>query len=313
MNGFLFIASLSFGCIAGVIGGIHAFSFRERRARSKQIKTRVGCVSYLSAKNIHIESRGLHLFVIQKMVMFSESRANEKKRTFLLPWAFALEKNETVILKAGLQGFVNKDGIYQSRLLFSLFGLAMGLFLGGLLSSVLAVIFSILLFLFGFIVPIRALKAESVLRSRCIERQLSQMIEVVILGLRSGLSFDRSAKLYTQYFEGSLKESFSRAQSQWEHGLSERNTALRQLADTFDSSLFSRAVESIVRSLRFGSSLSESLSLIASEARSVRKTALEEQIAKAPIKMLLPVGTLILPAMLILIMGPILLDLVNGI
>ena len=169
-----------------------------------------------------------------------------------------------------------------------------------------------LLFFFGFLLPTRALKSESQLRSQCVERQLAQMIEVIILGLQSGLSFDRSAKLYTAYFEGSLKESFSRAQSQWEHGLLIRSEALKSLAETYDSSLFFRAIESINRSLRFGSSLSESLSLIASEARSVRKTTLEERIAKAPVKMLLPVGTLILPAMLILIMGPILLDLMNG-
>ena len=54
------------------------------------------------------------------------------------------------------------------------------------------------------------------------------------------------------------------------------------------------------------------LSLLASEARAVRKAKLEEKVAKAPVKMLLPVGTLILPAMLILIMGPIMLDLMEG-
>lgn len=39
---------------------------------------------------------------------------------------------------------------------------------------------------------------------------------------------------------------------------------------------------------------------------------MEERISKAPVKMLFPVGILILPAMLIYIMGPILLDLVTG-
>lgn len=35
--------------------------------------------------------------------------------------------------------------------------------------------------------------------------------------------------------------------------------------------------------------------------------------AKAPVKMMLPVATLILPAMLMLVMGPIMLDLMEGI
>ena len=39
---------------------------------------------------------------------------------------------------------------------------------------------------------------------------------------------------------------------------------------------------------------------------------LEERVAKAPVKMMLPTGTLILPAMLLLVMGPILLELAGG-
>ena len=58
--------------------------------------------------------------------------------------------------------------------------------------------------------------------------------------------------------------------------------------------------------------MSDSLSLLAVEARAIRKAKLEERVAKAPVKMLLPVGTLILPAMLILVMGPIMLDLMKG-
>ena len=54
------------------------------------------------------------------------------------------------------------------------------------------------------------------------------------------------------------------------------------------------------------------MSLLSSEARAVRRAKLEERVAKAPVKVLLPVGTLILPAMLILIMGPIMLDLIQG-
>lgn len=305
-------SALSFGGVAGAIGGMEIISWRNRKRISTQIKKRVGCESFLSARSIFVESRGLNYWIIQKMVLFSDDHVNLIKGTSLFPWALGLNNKETLIQKSGLLGIVNEKGIFSIRLTLSFFGFIVGLFAGALFSDILALLLAVLLFFFGFLLPTRALKSESQLRSQCVERQLAQMIEVIILGLQSGLSFDRSAKLYTAYFEGTLKESFSRAQSQWEHGLLIRSEALKSLAETYDSSLFFRAIESINRSLRFGSSLSESLSLIASEARSVRKTTLEERIAKAPVKMLLPVGTLILPAMLILIMGPILLDLMNG-
>ena len=87
---------------------------------------------------------------------------------------------------------------------------------------------------------------------------------------------------------------------------------MRALARAYDSALFERVAESIIRSLRFGTSLAETLSILSAEARSIRKSKIEERVAKAPVKMLVPVGALILPAMLILIMGTVLLDLMEG-
>ena len=75
--------------------------------------------------------------------------------------------------------------------------------------------------------------------------------------------------------------------------------------------LFDRFAENIIRSVRFGTSMAKALTL-AVEARAIRKAKLEERVAKAPVKMMLPVATLILPAMLMLVMGPIMLDLMEG-
>jgi tight adherence protein C len=71
-------------------------------------------------------------------------------------------------------------------------------------------------------------------------------------------------------------------------------------------------MDSIIRSLRFGTSMAETLSSAGSEIRATRKTKLEERVAKAPVKMLIPIGTLILPAMLIFILGPVILELIGG-
>ena len=92
-----------------------------------------------------------------------------------------------------------------------------------------------------------------------------------------------------------------------------RDRALRGLSDSYDSPMLSRIVEGMVRSLRFGTSLAETLESAAAEARSVHKAEVEERVAKAPVKMLIPVGALILPAMLIFVLGPIMIDLMEGI
>ena len=72
-------------------------------------------------------------------------------------------------------------------------------------------------------------------------------------------------------------------------------------------------ITAIIRSLRFGTSLGEVLEQSAEQARAARKAQVEERVAKAPVKMMIPTGTLILPAMLLLVLGPVLLELMEGI
>ena len=84
------------------------------------------------------------------------------------------------------------------------------------------------------------------------ECDLSEMLDVVALGMRSGMSFDRSLDLYTGYFRTQLADAFRSAQRQWACGLASRPEALREVADSYASPLLARAIENIVRSLRFG-------------------------------------------------------------
>ena len=47
-------------------------------------------------------------------------------------------------------------------------------------------------------------------------------------------------------------------------------------------------------------------------ASSGYKARRQEAVAKAPVKMMVPTGVLILPAMLMLVLGPVLLELAGG-
>jgi tight adherence protein C len=56
----------------------------------------------------------------------------------------------------------------------------------------------------------------------------------------------------------------------------------------------------------------DGLEAAARDARVSYRTARQEEVAKAPVKMMIPTGVLILPAMLILVLGPVLLELIGG-
>ncbi len=208
---------------------------------------------------------------------------------------------------------VTASGYVETMVRFAFLCAALLGLLGCMISNELAIVGVAAGLLWGASAPRRAMRALVRGRTLDLERGLSEMLEVVALGVRSGLSFDRSFELYTGHFDSPLARECAAAQRTWAFGLASREDALKALAASYDSPLFTRTVSSIVRSLRFGTALGECLEQAAAQARAERRARVEERVAKAPVKMMVPTGTLILPAMLILVLGPVLLELMGGI
>ena len=293
-----------------ILGGALFNHYRSARLKAS-MKALLGSSSIVDALSISLESQG-----IGRRVLIYAIELSRREDVLVNPLSSLLVSNwqssKAQIERAGLESFISRNGMAATKLRLSLIGGASGALIGVFFSTLLAFVGLILGGLWGLTCLSRALKQEAQSRSFVAEKHLSQMIEIVILGLKSGMTFDRALGLFYRNFDGALSTSLALAQSQWTHGFIERSEGLRMVARSYDSALFERLAENIIRSLRFGTSLAANLSLLASEARAVRKAKLEEKVAKAPVKMLLPVGTLILPAMLILIMGPIMLDLMQG-
>lgn len=219
----------------------------------------------------------------------------------------------SLVRGAGPSVGVTADGYVDTMVRFAFGGAALLGLLGCMVSNELGLLGLVGGLVLGAAAPRRALRSLVRVRLLDLERGLSEMLEVVALGVRSGLSFDRSLELYTGHFDSRLARECAAAQRSWSFGLASREEALKALAASYDSPLFSRTVSSVVRSLRFGTALGECLEQAAAEARAERRARVEERVAKAPVKMMVPTGTLILPAMLILVLGPVLLELMGGI
>ena len=82
--------------------------------------------------------------------------------------------------------------------------------------------------------------------------------------------------------------------------------ALRLLADELGLAALSRFATVVSEALAFGSPLSEALERQARVIRDEQRAQVEEEIERVPVKMLVPLGTLIVPAMFLAILGPLL-------
>lgn len=151
----------------------------------------------------------------------------------------------------------------------------------------------------------------SFLRARSIEekrtsclQELPQLYDLMSLGLQAGLSADASLNLYAERYSSELAKQIEQVLLKTHLGLMPRSAALLELADELDLPAFSRFVALLEESQYFGTPLSDSLEMQSDLIREESRLQTEEQIEKLPVKMLIPLGTLIVPAMLIAIMGP---------
>jgi len=146
---------------------------------------------------------------------------------------------------------------------------------------------------------------------RC-ARELPDMIDILMLGLQAGLSFDAALGSYVERFDTVLAGELGQMQHQYQLGLCSRRQALRQLADRISDDAVIRFVAVVSEALDLGAPLLQTFGTLNFELRRYQKLKLEERIARAPVKLLVPLGLCVLPAVLILLMGPVLLQMVAG-
>lgn len=135
---------------------------------------------------------------------------------------------------------------------------------------------------------------------------IAEMVDVVRLGLSAGLSFDAALELYCTHRTGVLPDRMMRARLSWQMGIAARGEELERAArDVGERSLESFGI-AVDQALKLGSPLSETLAAQSREIRSAHRAQIERDIERAPVKLLIPTGTLILPALLLSIVGPLL-------
>ncbi len=142
-------------------------------------------------------------------------------------------------------------------------------------------------------------------RAECLS-ELPVMLDVVTLGLSAGLSFDSSLELYCERYGSELSRLFSESMLSWRIGARSREEALSRVADEVGVSALGRFAAVVSEALAFGTPLAEALEQQAQAIREEQRSRVEEEIEKVPVKMLVPLGTLIVPAMFLAILGPLL-------
>ena len=131
-------------------------------------------------------------------------------------------------------------------------------------------------------------------------------LDVLTLGLGAGLSFDASLELYCARYNTPLSQELERCLLRWRMGLCGRAEALDDLACELEEPALTRFASTVGEALAFGAPLAMALEQQAHLIRAEQRALVEERIERVPVRLLIPLGTLIVPALLLAVLGPLL-------
>jgi tight adherence protein C len=140
-------------------------------------------------------------------------------------------------------------------------------------------------------------------RQNKVRKGLPDALDMLSVCATAGLGFDQSLQRVSEYWDTPIGHEFGRVINEMEMGLTRRD-ALRNLSERLDIREISSFVALIIQTEQLGMSISDTLHAQAEQMRIERRHRAQEQAQKAPIKMLIPMALLIVPALLAVILGP---------
>ena len=170
-------------------------------------------------------------------------------------------------------------------------------------SPLLILIGTIGLGIVGWMLPMTYLSRRARERTDRIERELPELIDLLVVTLEAGLSFLASLHMAADRLRGPLGEELRLALHEQRLGLT-ANDALSGMLRRSETPALRTFVRSVIQGETLGVSTGQIMRNLAVEMRKNRKAKAEERAQKAPIKMLFPLIFLIFPAMFIVLLGP---------
>jgi tight adherence protein C len=165
--------------------------------------------------------------------------------------------------------------------------------------ALVVILFTIL----GFSFPQLWLQSKINGRQREIRKAMPDAMDLLTVCVEAGLGFDAAMSKVAEKWENQLSLAFARSIREVQLGKTRRET-LRDMADRIGIGEMTSFVAAIIQSEMLGVSLAKVLRIQSDQMRLKRRQLAEEEAHKAPIKMLLPMGLLIFPSIMIILMVP---------
>jgi tight adherence protein C len=156
----------------------------------------------------------------------------------------------------------------------------------------------------GLLLPKTLVENRARQRTARIDDEVPELVDLLVTTIEAGVAFGSALQVCSRRVRDPLGSELRLTLGEQSMGLTMTNALTNMLERTNRSVSMRAFVQSIVQGESMGVSLGKTLRDLAVDMRKRRRQAAEERAQKAPIKLLFPLVLLILPAMMIVILGP---------
>ena len=165
----------------------------------------------------------------------------------------------------------------------------------------------------GFVLPDYLVARRLRKRQISLRRALPDALDMLVVCAEAGLGLNAAIQRVAMEIDIQhpiLAEELKTTMLHMGAGMDNR-TALQELANRTGIEEMRSLVSTLQQAMRYGTSISETLRVYSEEMRNKRLEAAQEQAAKVSIRMMIPVALCMLPAVLVIVMGPSLINLLK--
>ncbi|KAA3639508.1 MAG: type II secretion system F family protein [Armatimonadetes bacterium] len=190
------------------------------------------------------------------------------------------------------------------RLITAVVGVVAAFFVVPLVSgTLLRIAVGALILFLGLFGPEASLNRAIDDRRKQMEKQLPDIIDLLVISVEAGLGFEAAMGRVVQTVPGELSTEFQRTLAETRVGIS-RHTALRNMSERTDVDDLNSFILALIQADQFGVSIARMLRVQAEEMRVRRRQRIQERAFAAPVKMIFPMMFCIFPSIFIIILGP---------
>ncbi|SDC00736.1 tight adherence protein C [Succiniclasticum ruminis] len=220
---------------------------------------------------------------------------------------------EQKLMLAGLLGKWSANGFITVWLISMaiFFGIAYIVITKKTMSYTQSVLFAWLCVMVGALLPFSTLNSAVRKRQKAIDKQLPEVLDLLSVSVRAGLSFDGALRKITDRMAGPLIDEFKRMQQDVRMG-TPRARALQAMAKRCDVEDLYLFITSVIQAERLGTSMGRTLDNQADNMRERRRQKAKAEALKAPVKIVFPLVIFIFPAIFVVVLLPSIFSLMHS-